>query len=110
MHTSTKPLEVGDRLYSLDFFRGLTMFLLIAGFTSLFSSLTEAAAPGTLLHSIGLQFEHHKWNGLRFWDLIQPFFMFIVGVAIPYSYRNRIEKGSLHRIVNQARHQNSHWL
>ena len=40
-----------------------------------------------------MQFEHHPWHGLRFWDLIQPFFMFIVGVAMPFSYRSRMAKG-----------------
>jgi predicted acyltransferase len=30
---------------------------------------------------------------LRFWDLIQPFFMFIVGVAMPYSLANRKKRG-----------------
>ncbi len=85
--------EVKERLYSLDFFRGLTMFLLIAGFTRLFPSITENAQEGSLLQAIGLQFEHVAWAGLKFWDLIQPFFMFIVGVAIPYAVANREKKG-----------------
>ncbi|MBD3265693.1 DUF5009 domain-containing protein, partial [bacterium] len=37
--------------------------------------------------------EHHPWNGLRFWDLVQPFFMFIVGVAIPFSVTKRLARG-----------------
>ncbi len=94
--TTTQSLQSGDRLLSLDFFRGLTMFLLIAAFTDLFSSLRAPAFEGTILYSIGLQFQHVSWNGLRFYDLIQPFFMFIVGVAIPYSYRNRIQRGLTH--------------
>ena len=81
------------RLYSLDFFRGLTMFLLVAEFTSLFNQFTSQEIEGSLLYLIGLQFHHHAWNGLRFWDLIQPFFMFIVGVAIPFSVSNRLLKG-----------------
>ncbi|HOS73614.1 MAG TPA: DUF5009 domain-containing protein, partial [Bacteroidales bacterium] len=42
---------------------------------------------------IGTQFSHHRWNGLHFWDLIQPFFMFIVGVAIPLAVSNRLKRG-----------------
>jgi predicted acyltransferase len=81
------------RLLSLDFFRGLTMFLLIAEFTTLFNQMTDPSLEGTWLYAVGTQFHHHPWNGLRFWDLIQPFFMFIVGVAIPFSVANRAKKG-----------------
>ena len=85
--------NVSKRLFSLDVFRGLTMFLLIAeaaGFHHSFVELTE----GTPFHGLALQLEHHPWNGLRFWDLIQPFFMFIVGVAMPFSLRKRLASGS----------------
>ncbi len=81
------------RMLSLDFFRGLTMFLLIAEFTHLFSNLTDPSLDGTFLSAFGQQFHHHPWNGLRFWDLIQPFFMFIVGVAIPFAVGNRKKRG-----------------
>ncbi len=69
------------------------MFLLVAEFTTLFNQLTDPAIEGTWLYYIGQQFHHHPWNGLRFWDLIQPFFMFIVGVALPFSVGNRIKRG-----------------
>jgi len=85
--------NVSKRLFSLDVFRGLTMFLLIAeaaGFHRNFVELTE----GTLFSGLALQLEHHPWNGLRFWDLIQPFFMFIVGVAMPFSLRKRLASGN----------------
>jgi predicted acyltransferase len=82
-----------DRLLSLDVFRGLTMFLLIAESTNLYEHLVDPSLQGTLLHAIGRQFDHHPWNGLRFWDLIQPFFMFIVGVALPFSVAKREQRG-----------------
>jgi len=85
--------KMGERLFSLDFFRGLTMFLLVAEATHLYSLMTSPELEGTLIYAIGTQFHHHPWNGLRFWDLIQPFFMFIVGVAIPYSFANRTKRG-----------------
>ncbi len=91
--SSTENASLSDRLFSLDFFRGLTMFLLIASFTDLFTSLTIPELKGTILYGIGIQFQHVPWEGLRYYDLIQPYFMFIVGVAIPYSYSNRISKG-----------------
>ncbi|MFS4446050.1 acyltransferase family protein [Maribacter sp. 2307UL18-2] len=85
--------NVSKRLFSLDVFRGLTMFLLIAeaaGFHENFGTLTE----GTVVSGLAHQLHHHPWNGLRFWDLIQPFFMFIVGVAMPFSLRKRLASGS----------------
>jgi len=82
-----------NRLLSLDFFRGLTMFLLIAEGTHLYSLLTDPPFAGTLVGSFFTQFHHHPWNGLRFWDLIQPFFMFIVGVAMPFSFGKRWARG-----------------
>ncbi|MFC1551038.1 acyltransferase family protein [Candidatus Latescibacterota bacterium] len=77
-----------NRLTSLDAFRGLTMILLVS----------EAFGIPHLRHTPGLgmfarQFTHHPWNGLYFWDLIQPFFMFIVGVAMPFSFMKRWERG-----------------
>ena len=82
-----------DRLLSLDLFRGLTMFLLMAEAAGLYHAWLEASAPGSWGHALAEQFHHHPWHGLRFWDLIQPFFMFIVGVAMPFSYASRRAKG-----------------
>lgn len=85
--------KVPRRIFSLDVFRGLTMFLLIAeaaGFHEYVGELAEGSAFSVLAD----QLHHHPWNGLRFWDLIQPFFMFIVGVAMPFSLRKRLESGS----------------
>ena len=82
-----------DRLLSLDLFRGLTMFLLTAEGTELYHALISSASEGSFLYGIMEQFHHHPWNGLRFWDMIQPYFMFIVGVAMPFSLNKRIKKG-----------------
>lgn len=42
---------------------------------------------------IAHQFDHQEWEGMRFWDLIQPFFMFIVGTAMVWSFEKRWERG-----------------
>jgi len=88
---ASPPAE--GRLTSLDFYRGLTMFLLIGEATGLYELLRLPAFHGTVLGTIGWQLEHHPWNGLHFWDLIQPFFMFIVGVAMPFSFGKRWQRG-----------------
>jgi predicted acyltransferase len=82
-----------DRLASLDFFRGLTMFMLVGESTGLYELLRSPTVKGTLFSAIGWQLDHHPWNGLHCWDLVQPFFMFIVGVAMPFSIGKRWERG-----------------
>jgi len=86
-------LSAEGRLTSLDFYRGLTMFLLVGEATGLYELLRMPAFNGTLVSTIGWQLEHHPWNGLHFWDLIQPSFMFIVGVAMPFSFAKRWQRG-----------------
>jgi predicted acyltransferase len=87
------PAIVAGRLTSLDVFRGLTMFLLVAEAALLYESLLVPELEGTWVHAVATQFTHHPWHGLRFWDLVQPFFMFIVGVAMPFSFARRWERG-----------------
>lgn len=81
------------RLVSLDLFRGIIMFLLVAEGTRLYANLSDLGAPGSWFAAVMGQFHHHPWNGLWFWDLIQPGFMFIVGVAMAYSLSARRERG-----------------
>jgi predicted acyltransferase len=97
-NNSASPVPAaGERVTSIDFFRGLTMFLLIGESTRLYEHLLEINTGVT--HFIGNQLTHHEWNGLHFWDLIQPFFMFIVGVAIPFAVANRKKKGDTDRTI-----------
>ncbi len=81
-----------NRIFSIDFFRGFTMFMLVGGLSSLFGKL-DSAELGPVATFFQQQLSHVPWEGLRFWDLIQPFFMFIVGVAMPFSLTRRWERG-----------------
>ena len=76
-----------DRLLSLDAFRGFIMTALAAHG---FGVATFADHPQ--LGWLGAQFRHVPWEGIVFWDLIQPAFMFMVGLAMPFAFRVR-EKG-----------------
>jgi predicted acyltransferase len=91
----SSPLS--GRITSVDFFRGLTMFLLAGEASRLYSHLMDV--DSTVIQFIGTQFHHHEWHGLHFWDLIQPFFMFIVGVALPFAVANRLKKGDTYRAI-----------
>ena len=46
--------------------------------------------PSTAGNIIGGQFEHAEWEGLRFYDLIFPLFIFVTGVAIVFSLMRMI--------------------
>ena len=87
------------RLVSLDLFRGLVMFLLVAEGAGLYRTWLEVSQEGSFMYALATQFHHHPWNGLRFWDLVQPYFMFIVGVAMWFSVKKRIEKGDTHQKI-----------
>ncbi len=74
--------ELGQtRLVSLDVFRGMT----IAG-------MVLVNNPGTW-GAIYAPLEHAPWHGITPTDFIFPFFLFIVGVAIPLALGKRIEEG-----------------
>ena len=77
---STAPAE--DRLLSLDAFRGFTMLLLISHGFGIFHAFKGQADWAN-------QFEHAAWAGCTLWDLIQPAFTFIVGVAMPIAFARR---------------------
>src|SRR6202035_2305389 len=75
----------GERLLSLDVFRGMT----VAG-------MLLVNDPGTW-SAIFPPLEHAEWNGWTPTDLIFPFFLFIVGVAIPLALGKRVERGDNRR-------------
>jgi predicted acyltransferase len=77
------------RLVSLDAYRGLIMLTLIShgfGFTALQSHPNWAW--------LARQVDHTDWTGCTFWDLIQPAFTFMVGMAMPFAFARRLEEGA----------------
>lgn len=72
---------MNKRLLSLDVFRGLT----IAG-------MILVNNPGSW-STIYTPLEHAEWHGCTPTDWVFPFFLFIVGVAIPLAIGNRLERG-----------------
>lgn len=80
---SEKKSAAGQgRLLSLDAFRGLTIF----GMLLVNNIMLDTATPKQLMHA--------GWNqGLNFADLVFPWFLLIVGVAIPYAAASHKKKG-----------------
>jgi len=90
--TSVKEAKISGRLLSLDFMRGFIMVLLCLESTGLYEHLFDAT-KGNFLNGFFLQFFHHPWNGLRFWDLIQPGFMYMAGISMAYSLHKQWSAG-----------------
>ena len=80
------------RYLALDAYRGFIMLLLASeglGFSALRNDPTWGRVAGW--------FDHVPWDGLVFWDLIQPAFMFMVGVAMPFALAARTAHGATER-------------
>ncbi len=85
-----------ERLVSLDAYRGLIMIALAFngfGLAETAKRYLEQDPDSALWKNIRYQFSHVEWQGWAFWDLIQPSFMFMVGVSMAYSYVKRFERG-----------------
>lgn len=80
-----------ERLYSLDALRGFDM-VWIMGAEEIFHALYKATGS-SFLGVISNQFTHPDWNGFRIYDLIFPLFLFLAGVATPYSVGRELQKG-----------------
>ncbi len=89
-----------ERLASLDAYRGFVMLAMASGGLALESiwrnhseAILSAGGSESLWTMLVYQFSHAAWVGGGFWDMIQPSFMFMVGMAMPYSFNSRKEKG-----------------
>src|SRR5947209_10168900 len=74
-----------DRLTSIDALRGFDMFWIVGGDQVARALCKWWGTPGA--SRLGDQFEHVEWEGFRFYDLIFPLFLFLVGVVLPFSLR-----------------------
>ncbi|MCE9532147.1 MAG: DUF5009 domain-containing protein [Planctomycetes bacterium] len=86
MSTPASPLT--GRLMSLDAYRGFIMLAMVS------SSLGTSKLRGDPdWWPLAYQLSHLWWEGCTFWDLIQPSFMFMVGVSMPFAFAKRVERG-----------------
>src|SRR3954465_8117916 len=83
--------NTSERLYSLDALRGFDMFW-IMGAEEIFHALYKATGS-PFWGTISRELTHPEWNGFHFYDLIFPLFLFMAGVAKPYSVGRELEKG-----------------
>lgn len=98
MTTFLDPMETSsanssapsERLVSLDALRGFDMFWII-GVDAMFATLHNMSG-NKVIQFLAYQLAHSEWEGFRFYDLIFPLFVFIVGVSLVFSLSKTIEK------------------
>jgi len=83
--------STSKRLYSLDALRGFDMFWII-GAEELFHVMADIK-ENSFWSFFSNQFTHPDWHGFAFYDLIFPLFLFLAGVATPYSIGSQLAKG-----------------
>ena len=98
--TSPSPPQ-NERLQSLDAFRGLIMLFMASSGLGL-PKVAEAFPDSPLWQALKFHTTHALWIGGGAWDMIQPCFMFMVGVAVPFSSARRSAGGE--SAVIQMRH------
>lgn len=92
MSPDTPSSSNAERLVSLDAFRG-TIMLLMASAGLGVSQIAQHFPDSPTWRFFGYQCDHVPWAGCSLWDLIQPAFMFMVGVALPFSIASRQARG-----------------
>jgi heparan-alpha-glucosaminide N-acetyltransferase len=84
--------DAPQRLLSLDAFRGFIMLLMASSGFGLVQ-VARAHPDSGFWQQVAFQFQHVEWTGCALWDLIQPAFMFMVGMALPFSLLRRRREG-----------------
>jgi hypothetical protein len=85
-------MQPNQRLVSLDAFRGFVMLLMASSGLGL-AQMASLYPDSWGWQQIKYQVSHVPWVGCSLWDLIQPSFMFMVGIAVPLSVTRRKEAG-----------------
>src|SRR5918998_1171206 len=91
-HPADGVVSGPTRLTSLDAFRGATMLFMASEILRI-PSLARAYPESATARVLGSLLDHRAWVGCAPWDLIQPAFMFMVGVALPFSLASRRARG-----------------
>ncbi|HWB25131.1 MAG TPA: DUF5009 domain-containing protein [Chitinophagaceae bacterium] len=78
------------RILSVDALRGFDMFWITGGAT-IFITLNDAV-HSTVTKKLAENMEHVPWQGFHFLDIIMPLFLFVTGISMPISLKNRMRK------------------
>jgi predicted acyltransferase len=93
MAEDTQPLTpTPGRVASIDALRGFDMVWITGGEGVIHAF--HQVIPNSVTDTLDRQFHHVPWEGFRFYDLIFPLFLFVVGVVLPLSLTRRLESGA----------------
>lgn len=90
--SSPSTVAAGNRLVSIDAYRGLVMLLMLGEALRL-SQVAKARPGNKVWEFLAWHQTHVEWAGCSLHDLIQPSFSFLVGVALPFSIAARTARG-----------------
>src|SRR5437868_4739824 len=85
-------LPAPARIASVDAYRGVVMFLMMAELLQVGRVARHFAGDATW-ELLSFHTSHVEWTGCSLHDLIQPSFSFLVGVALPFSIAGRLARG-----------------
>ena len=83
-------VPVSERIMSVDVLRGFDMFWLVGG--AGFALALTRLIGGRVAEFGAWQLEHAEWVGFRFYDLIFPLFVFVVGMSVVFSLGTLLER------------------
>ena len=89
-------MEKSKRVASVDIYRGLVMFLMMAEVWN-FQKVAEYHPDSAFWGFLSFNQSHVAWAGCSLHDMIQPSFSFLVGVAMPFSISSRLKMGHAQR-------------
>lgn len=99
---AAKPAST--RLMSLDALRGFDMFWIIGADSLVYALSKLSQNPATQF--LAYQLDHAEWAGFRFYDLIFPLFVFMVGASIVFSLTKIINEsgraGAMGRVLKRG--------
>jgi predicted acyltransferase len=84
--TGSRP----ERIVSVDALRGFDMFWIIGG--EQVAEALDKMGGGPLVSAIARQLKHVEWEGFRFYDVVFPLFLFLIGVSIVLSMDRMLAK------------------
>lgn len=93
INTPSESQPASGRLLSLDALRGFDMFWILGADDLVYSM--QPGHEGGLFRFLFTQLEHADWAGFRFYDLIFPLFVFMVGISIVFSLTKTLEREGL---------------
>jgi len=92
--TAEEPVATAvpaPRLRSLDALRGFDMLWIVGGATLV--KKLAGLSDWQWIDWLAGQMRHPGWEGFTLFDLIFPLFLFLAGVAMPYSLGRKLEQG-----------------